>query len=630
MSPAQKGASAAEHYRVVRKLGEGGAAQVFLVRRNRDKLVFAMKVINKNDECGLVDDLIREIEILRSLDHPRICRLVEWYDEPTRLILISEACTGGELFDHLDSVGHFTEREAAKLVHQMVQALVYLHSKGVTHRDIKLENFVFCKKVGWDIKLIDFGLANKACSVLQLVDVKDIENGASEGRGSSGRKKAATAANAAGKTRSGGFFSLSRSFGKILGRVRSKLRKAGPRQNKHNSARASTGPTHVEEVIVETGKRMTEFVGSSYYLAPEVIEQRYMSKKARKAGRGAYGEKIDMWALGVITVMLLDGSPPFDRGHTEDVDHIRAEQKRGVRFPKGSLIRDGSKAASFIRGCLTLDPEARMSATQAAFHPWILENDGSVLQGKRLTAKDEALDHVHAIERFSSFTRMKRVVLMLVAHTLETVREHEKSLRDYFLELDSHQTGRITVEELREGLKRLGVKVRTPSTARDRSKAKVKTESDALSDAWSDASVDVEFLFSCLDEDCTGRVRYSEYLAAMTAEDGTSERLPAETIEDAFRRLNVDGADGLITQASLARALPGWDASQIRAMIEEIDEEGTGTVTRAKFERVLQDPGGVDGMKAVAERKKRSSSSAAATNDGSSAVERKNGTRAHV
>ena len=55
---------------------------------------------------------------------------------------------------------------------------------------------------------------------------------------------------------------------------------------------------------------------------------------------------------------------------------------------------------------------------------------------------------------------------------------------------------------------------------------------------------------SCLDEDCTGRVRYPEYLAAMTAEDGTSERLPAETIEDAFRRLNVDGADGLITQAS--------------------------------------------------------------------------------
>ena len=44
--------------------------------------MFAMKVINKNDEWGLVDDLIREVEILKSLDHPRICRLVEWYDEP--------------------------------------------------------------------------------------------------------------------------------------------------------------------------------------------------------------------------------------------------------------------------------------------------------------------------------------------------------------------------------------------------------------------------------------------------------------------------------------------------------------------------------------------------------------------
>lgn len=73
-----------------------------------------------------------------------------------------ELCLGGELFDRLDEQPdyHYTEAECARLVKQMLSAVRYLHSRGIIHRDLKLENFLFSSTAtDSELRMIDFGLS---------------------------------------------------------------------------------------------------------------------------------------------------------------------------------------------------------------------------------------------------------------------------------------------------------------------------------------------------------------------------------------------------------------------------------------------------------------------------------------
>jgi calcium-dependent protein kinase len=75
-------------------------------------------------------------------------RLEEVYESHSEIYLVQELCVGGELFDRLDEQPdyHYTESECARLVKNMLNAVRYLHSKGIIHRDLKLENFLFSSK----------------------------------------------------------------------------------------------------------------------------------------------------------------------------------------------------------------------------------------------------------------------------------------------------------------------------------------------------------------------------------------------------------------------------------------------------------------------------------------------------
>jgi calcium-dependent protein kinase len=57
--------------------------------------------------------------------------------------MVIDYCTGGELFDRMIQVDHYSEKDAAVLMKQIMQAVNYLHSKGIVHRDLKPDNFLF-------------------------------------------------------------------------------------------------------------------------------------------------------------------------------------------------------------------------------------------------------------------------------------------------------------------------------------------------------------------------------------------------------------------------------------------------------------------------------------------------------
>jgi len=145
------------------KLGVGGFGEVRNATFNATGQPFAVKTIRKADIADVVY-FQTEIEISRALDHPQIIRLFETFEDRCNVYLVMEVCNGGELFDVIVQTGHFSERQAAVLMHQLCCAVAYLHAEGICHRDLKPENLLFVSRGPVEttpLKLIDFGLARR-------------------------------------------------------------------------------------------------------------------------------------------------------------------------------------------------------------------------------------------------------------------------------------------------------------------------------------------------------------------------------------------------------------------------------------------------------------------------------------
>lgn len=121
----------------------------------------AAKKINKEklkkDEH---ENLLAEMAIMMSLDHPNITKLFEVYDQKSCYVMVLQLCDGGELFDKIVNQ-NIKENEAKSIVHQVLNALIYMHQKGIVHRDIKPENMLFQKRTNL-VKIIDFGISIKS------------------------------------------------------------------------------------------------------------------------------------------------------------------------------------------------------------------------------------------------------------------------------------------------------------------------------------------------------------------------------------------------------------------------------------------------------------------------------------
>lgn len=106
--------------------------------------------------------LRQEIDIMKGMDHPNVVKLAEYFEDSKKVYLVMEMCSGGELFDRIAQVQHFTETQASAVMQQAVRAVNYMHEQRVVHRDLKPENFLFVEKAAIEastLKIIDFGLS---------------------------------------------------------------------------------------------------------------------------------------------------------------------------------------------------------------------------------------------------------------------------------------------------------------------------------------------------------------------------------------------------------------------------------------------------------------------------------------
>jgi len=123
--------------------------------------VFALKAIQLHRvNNSLIETLKTEIDALKSLDHPNIVKLYETFEIPQRkqLFMVMEICSGGDLWNHVPC----TEKEAARVISQVLAAVAYMHDNGIIHRDLKLENIMLeNNSPDASVKIIDFGLSTK-------------------------------------------------------------------------------------------------------------------------------------------------------------------------------------------------------------------------------------------------------------------------------------------------------------------------------------------------------------------------------------------------------------------------------------------------------------------------------------
>ncbi|TKY56365.1 CBL-interacting serine/threonine-protein kinase 8 [Spatholobus suberectus] len=145
-------------YEIGRTVGEGNFAKVKFAQNTETGESVAMKVLDRSAiiKHKMVDQIKREISNMKLVRHPYVVRLHE-ASSRTKIYIILEFITCGELFDKIVNHGRLSEAESRRYFQQLIDGVDYCHSKGVYHRDLKPENLLLDSQ--GNIKISDFGLS---------------------------------------------------------------------------------------------------------------------------------------------------------------------------------------------------------------------------------------------------------------------------------------------------------------------------------------------------------------------------------------------------------------------------------------------------------------------------------------
>lgn len=455
-------------YKKVKKLGSGAFGDVWLVKQKDLNKEFAMKVIHKRTKKASEErEIMNEIKILKTLDHPKILKIIDFYSTSTDYYLITEYCPLGELFHEIEKVSVFEEGPASFIMNQIFRAVSYCHGMNIIHRDLKPENIMISSREEnkcLQIKIIDFGTA------------KTFEKGQPENR----------------------------------------------------------------------------YVGSSYYVAPEVIQRKY-------------NEKCDLWSCGVIMYILLTGRPPFEGDDDKEIIQKVKTGKYDTSTPPFPSL--SYEAKDLIKKLLEIDVKKRISAVEALNHKWF--------QTSRFKDKDKvntisttlAKKLIENLKNYHSKNMVRCAVIAYLVHHNTNMQQCNEASK-LFNKIDLNGDGKIEKHELLEGIMNYW---KLP---------KLQIEKE------------VDVIFDNIDTDHNGYIEYEEFIRAAIDQDYF---LTNNYLKFAFNYFDRDNSGELSIDEILKRFMQNAKNSkdpqvekELRETFDSIDINHDGSISFAEFCKMMK------------------------------------------
>jgi calcium-dependent protein kinase len=299
--------------------------------------------------------------------------------------------------------------------------------------------------------------------------------------------------------------------------------------------------------MFEKGAVQRKLVGSSYYIAPEVLKKHY-------------DEKCDIWSCGVILYILLSGRPPFGGENDKEIMQRVALGKYDLQSDPFNKI--SGACIDLIQKLLIMDPKKRISAEEALKHNWFKANKAKELfnQIKDETTLKKLISNLKAYKRDSV---IQETALAYLVHNFPQMKDVVNACK-LFNQIDVNGDGKINKQEFFKGLQS-------------------KIKSDTLQQ-------DVDQIFKNIDMDNNGYIEYEEFVRAAVSKE---RFLNENVLRFAFRYFDKDGS-GEITFDEIEDVFRESVADKnkvhesLQKIIGEVDANGDGVISFDEFSNIMK------------------------------------------
>ena len=295
--------------------------------------------------------------------------------------------------------------------------------------------------------------------------------------------------------------------------------------------------------IFEKNKKEKDVVGSSYYIAPEVLKQNY-------------NEKCDTWSVGIILYMALVGKAPFDGKDDDEIIHKIAKANYNNKDSK--LLNHSPEVRDLLSKLLEKDINKRFSAKEALEHPWFEKFGGRSLFSNY--KKEEVEPYINNLFKYSFNSKIQQLVIAFLVHNLPS-NDSSITILKLFRHFNKSGNCKLTKDELRQGL--------------------YEYREIEFVDNY------VENLFILLDGDNNGYIEYEEFLRACIDKKLI---IKEKYLRFAFKYLDQDGTETLNTQkiikAFVAKPNVILEAA-FNKTLNNVDKDGDGVINYKEFEELM-------------------------------------------